>query len=54
MFGRHQSRTSSSLEDKIKCYLETRYLKELDQIDGEQMEFKSKKFPRIHHTGTSQ
>ena len=39
MFGRHQSRTSSSLEDKIQWYLETHYLKELDQLDGEQMEF---------------
>ena len=40
MFGRHQSRTSSSLED-----LETRYLNELDRIDGEPIEFEWKKFP---------
>ena len=26
-------------KDKIKWYLENRYLKELDRIDGEQMEF---------------
>ena len=31
--------------DKIKWYLETRYLKELDRIDGEPMEFECKNFP---------
>ena len=32
-------------KDKIKWYLETRYLKELDRIDGEPMEFEWKNFP---------
>ena len=31
--------------DKIKWYLETRYLKDLDRIDGEPMEFEWKNFP---------
>ena len=35
-------------ESKIKWFLETRYLKDLDRIDGEQMEF-DWKFSRIHH-----
>ena len=33
-----------SWKDKIKWYLETRYLKELDRIDGESMEFEWKNF----------
>ena len=37
MLGRHQY--------WIKCYLETRYLKELNRIDGELMEFEWKIFP---------
>ena len=32
-------------EKKIKWYLETRYLKELNRIDGEPMEFEWKIFP---------
>ena len=32
-------------KDKIKWYLETRCLKDLDRIDGEPMEFESKNFP---------
>ena len=32
-------------KDNIKLYLETRYLKELDQIDGEPMEFEWNNFP---------
>ena len=32
-------------KDKTKWYLETRYLKELDQIDAEQMEFEWEIFP---------
>ena len=32
-------------KDKIKWYLETRFLKELDQIDGAQMEFEWQNFP---------
>ena len=32
-------------------FLETRYLKDLDRVDGEQMEFEWKKLPRIHHIG---
>ena len=31
-------------KDKIKWYLETRYLKDLDRIDGEPMEFEWKHF----------
>ena len=53
MFGRHQSRTSLSLEGKINWYLETTYLKELDQIGGEQMEFEWK-FSMIHYIGILQ
>ena len=41
-------------KDKTERYLETRYLKELDRIDGEQMEFECKKCPRVHDTGKSQ
>ena len=37
-------------KDKSKWYLETRYLKELDRIDGEQM---SGKFSRIHYVWNS-
>ena len=33
-------------KDKIKWYLETCYLKELDRIGGEQMEFEWTNFPR--------
>ena len=40
-------------KDKIKWYLEIRYLQELDRIDGEQMEFEWKN-PRIHYIGNSQ
>ena len=36
--------TSPSLEDKMKWYLETRYLKDLDRTDGEPMEFEWKTF----------
>ena len=36
-------------EDRIKWFLETRYLKKLDRIDGEPMEFEWTKFPRIHY-----
>ena len=32
-------------KDKIKWFFETRYLKELDRIDGEPMEFEWKNFP---------
>ena len=32
-------------ESRIKWFLETRYLKDLDRIDGEQMEFEWKNFP---------
>ena len=32
-------------EDKIKWYLETRYLNDLDRIDGEPMEFEWTVFP---------
>ena len=41
---------------KIKWYLETRYLNEVDRIDGEPMENRwnsSGKFRRIHYTGNS-
>ena len=31
-------------ESKIKSFLETRYLKDLEQIDGEQMEFEWENF----------
>ena len=32
-------------ESRIKWFLETRYLKDLDRIDGEQMEFEWANFP---------
>ena len=38
-------------EGRIKWFLETRYLRDLDPIDGEPMEFEWKKFPRIHFFG---
>ena len=34
-------------KNKIKWYLETRYLKDLNRIDGEQMEFEWKNVPGI-------
>ena len=34
-------------ESRIKWYLETRYLKDLDRIDGEPMEFEWTIFPRF-------
>ena len=34
-------------KDRIKWFLETRYLKDLDRIGGEQMEFEWKNFPRF-------
>ena len=40
-------------ENKIKWYLVTRYLKELNRIDGEPMEFEWKKFHKIHNVGPS-
>ena len=36
---------------KIKWYLETRYLKEVDRSDGEQMEFEWKNFPEFTTLG---
>ena len=39
-------------KDKVKWYLETRYLKELDRIDREPMKF-GWRFPRIHCIGNS-
>ena len=38
-------------KDKIKWYLETRYLKELDQIDGQPLEFEWKIFPGFTKLG---
>ena len=38
-------------KDKIKWYLETRYLKELDRIDGEPMEFEWQNFPGFASLG---
>ena len=38
-------------EKKIKWYLETRYLKELNRIDGEPMEFEWKNFPGFTKLG---
>ena len=32
-------------KNKIKWFLESRYLKDLDRIDGEPMEFEGKNFP---------
>ena len=43
--GRHQWRTSRSRKNKTKWYLDTRYLKDSNRIDGESMEFEWKKFP---------
>ena len=40
-------------KDKIKWYLETRCLKDLDRIDGEPMEFEWKNVPRIHYVENS-
>ena len=39
-------------KDNIKWYLETRYLKELDRIDEEQMEFEWKNFPGFTALGS--
>ena len=36
---------------KLKWYFETRYLKELDRIDGEPMEFEWINFPRFTTLG---
>ena len=44
LIGRHQWPTSSSLDRQNWMYLETRYLKELDRFDGEQMEFEWENF----------
>ena len=38
-------------ESKIKWFLETRYVKELDRIDGEPMDFEWKKFPGFNTLG---
>ena len=38
-------------KDKIKWFLEARYLKDLNRIGGESMEFEWKIFPRIHYVG---
>ena len=40
-------------ESRIKWFLETRYLKDLDRIDEEPIEFKWKILPRIHCIGHS-
>ena len=39
----------------LSGFLETRFffLKQLDRIDGDQMEFEWKKFPRIQYIGNS-
>ena len=37
--GGHSIEPAKAWESKIKWFLETRYLKELDRIDGEPMEF---------------
>ena len=42
-----------SWEDRIKWFLETRYLKDLDRIDGDPMEFEGDVLPRIHYIGNS-
>ena len=34
-------------ESKIKWFVKARYVRELDRIDGETMEFEWEKFPRI-------
>ena len=38
-------------ESRIKWFLKTRSLKDSDRIDGEQMTFEWKKFPRVHYVG---
>ena len=38
-------------ESKIKWFLETRYLEDLDRIDGEQMEFEWKNFQGFTTSG---
>ena len=38
-------------ESRIKWFLETRYLQDLDRIDGEPMEFEWKIFPRVTTLG---
>ena len=42
-----------AFESSIKLFLETRYLKDLDRIDGEPMDFEWTVFPRIHYIGNS-
>ena len=41
-------------ESKILGFLETRYLKDLDRIDGKPMEFEWKMFPRIRYIADPQ
>ena len=43
--------TNQAWKDKIKWYLETRYPKDVDQIDGEPMDFERKNFPRFTTLG---
>ena len=45
MLGGISTEPVQAWKDKIKKYLETRYLKELDRIDGEPMEFEWTYFP---------
>ena len=38
---------------RLNVFLETRYLKDLNRIDGEPMEFEWKNIPRIHYIGNA-
>ena len=45
MSGRFSDEPVKARESKINWFLETRYLKDLDRIDGEPMEFEWTNFP---------
>ena len=49
--GRHEP--VEAWDSRIKCLFETRYLKDLDRIDGEPMDFEWKIFPGFTTCGNS-